>query len=163
MIALVPDEWESPWQPRHQVLTRLLRYFFAVVWCTPAPPWWRQSLLGTAPQNQGINYGPPFAPGFTIYRPESYLPEVGRLRFLAHWSRQQRLLRTQQILLNQGCRKTILYLWRPEYNWALDLIDYDLSCYHIDDEYTFSEVEKPMDEQEARTISRVDQVFVVSQ
>ena len=23
VIALVPDEWEIPWQPRHQVLTRL--------------------------------------------------------------------------------------------------------------------------------------------
>src|SRR5262249_50847617 len=36
------------------------------------------------------------------------------------------------------------------------------SCYNIDDEYTFSEVEKPLDEHEARLISRVDQVFIHS-
>jgi glycosyltransferase involved in cell wall biosynthesis len=40
---------------------------------------------------------------------------------------------------------------------------YDLSCYHLDDEYTFSsEIEKPIEEQEARLISRADQVFIHS-
>ena len=160
VIALVPDEWEIPWQPRHQVLTRLSRYFH-VVWCTPAP-WWREWWHRTTLPNQDIDYGPPLAPGLTIYRPESYLPEVGRPRFLARWTKQQRLRRAQRILLHQGCRQTVLYLWRPQYEPALDLVDHDLSCYHIDDEYTFSEVEKPLDECEARLISRVDQVFIHS-
>lgn len=160
MIALVPDEWEIPWQPRHQILTRLSQYF-NVVWFTPAP-WWREWWHSNTPQNRKCDYGPPLAPGLTIYRPESYLPEIGRPRFLAHWTKQQRLRRAQRILLNQGCRKTILYLWRPQYEPALDLVDHHLSCYHIDDEYSFSEVEKPLDECEARLISRVDQVFIHS-
>ncbi len=160
VIALVPDEWEIPWQPRHQILTRLSQYF-NVVWCTPAL-WWREWWHRTTLQNQDIDYGPPPAPGLIIYRPESYLPEVGRPRFLARWTKQQRLRRAQRILLNQGCRKTILYLWRPQYEPALDLVDHDFSCYHIDDEYTFSEMEKPLDECEARLISRVDQVFIHS-
>jgi glycosyltransferase involved in cell wall biosynthesis len=46
---------------------------------------------------------------------------------------------------------------------ALDVMAYDLSCYHIDDEYTFSAaVKKPIEEREARLISRVDQVFIHS-
>jgi glycosyltransferase involved in cell wall biosynthesis len=44
----------------------------------------------------------------------------------------------------------------------LDLLDYDLSCYYINDEYTFSEIEQPIDAHEARLISRVDQVFIHS-
>jgi glycosyltransferase involved in cell wall biosynthesis len=37
-----------------------------------------------------------------------------------------------------------------------------MSCYHIDDEYSFADVEQPTDEGEARLIRRVDQVFVTS-
>jgi glycosyltransferase involved in cell wall biosynthesis len=44
----------------------------------------------------------------------------------------------------------------------LDLIDHDLSCYYINDEYTFSDIEQPIDPHEARLISRVDQVFIHS-
>jgi glycosyltransferase involved in cell wall biosynthesis len=65
-------------------------------------------------------------------------------------------------LRTQGCRKIILYLWRHNYAWAQDMIGSDLSCYHIDDEYTFSEVERPIPAREARLISRVDQVFIHS-
>src|SRR5215813_3488087 len=160
VIALVPDEWEIPWQPRHHVLTRLSQYF-NVVWCTPAP-WWREWRNQSAPAHEHIDYGTAPTAGLIVYRPERWLPEVGWPRFLTHWTRQQRLQRAKRILLNQGCRKTILYVWRPEYSWALDLIDHDLSCYHIDDEYTFSVIEKPLDECEARLIARVDQVFIHS-
>jgi glycosyltransferase involved in cell wall biosynthesis len=38
----------------------------------------------------------------------------------------------------------------------------DLSCYHIDDEYTFSAVGKSIEKREASLISRVDQVFIHS-
>jgi len=160
VIALVPDNWEEPWQPRHQILSRLTRYFH-VVWCSPAP-WWRDWLKDTPPRESHMNYGLPLEPGLTIYRPEKYLPEVGRPPLLARWIRRERLRRAQHILLARGVQKIILYLWRPQYAWALDLIESDLSCYHIDDEYTFSEIEKPLDDHEARLISQVDLVFIHS-
>jgi glycosyltransferase involved in cell wall biosynthesis len=72
------------------------------------------------------------------------------------------LRQARHILLTRGCSKILLYLWRPSYEPAIDLIDHDLSCYHIDDEYTFAEVEKPIEEREARLISRADQVFIHS-
>jgi glycosyltransferase involved in cell wall biosynthesis len=81
---------------------------------------------------------------------------------LAEWTERERLRRARQMLLDRGCRKTVLYLWRPEFASALDLIDYDLSCYHIDDEYSFSDIEQPLDPLEAKVISRVDQVFIHS-
>jgi glycosyltransferase involved in cell wall biosynthesis len=44
----------------------------------------------------------------------------------------------------------------------LNLIDHNISCYYINDEYTFSAIEQPLDAYEARLISRVDQVFIHS-
>ena len=35
----------------------------------------------------------------------------------------------------------MLYLWRPEFASALRLVPHHLSCYHIDDEYSFRDVE----------------------
>ena len=49
VLALVPDRWSDLWQPRHQVLTRLARYFH-VLWMNPAREW-RQVL--TAPAGRG--------------------------------------------------------------------------------------------------------------
>jgi glycosyltransferase involved in cell wall biosynthesis len=56
----------------------------------------------------------------------------------------------------------VLYVWRPEYAPALDLVDHQLSCYHIDDEYTFSRVEQPIPDEERRLIVRADRVFIHS-
>ena len=160
VIALVPAEWETPWQPRHQILTRLSQYFH-VVWCSPAL-WWRELWRRPTRRDQDVNYGNAIAPGLTIHRPQRWLPEVGRPHFLARWTKQQHWRRAQKLLLTRGCQKIVLYLWRPNYASALDLIEYDLSCYHIDDEYTFSEIEQPLDAHEARLIARVDQVYIHS-
>jgi glycosyltransferase involved in cell wall biosynthesis len=160
VISLVPDVWGGSWQLRHQILTRLSRYF-NVVWCNP--PWyWRKLWRRHRPRRRQINYGSAVVPGLTIYRPESWLPAIGRPAVLARLTMRERLRRAQQLLRNRGCRTTILYLWCPWYGLALDVMACDLSCYHIDDEYTFSAVEKPIEEREARLISRVDQVFIHS-
>jgi glycosyltransferase involved in cell wall biosynthesis len=50
----------------------------------------------------------------------------------------------------------------PDFAPALDLVPHDLSCYHIDDEYTFSTTELPLQADEERLIRRVDQVFIHS-
>jgi glycosyltransferase involved in cell wall biosynthesis len=66
------------------------------------------------------------------------------------------------LLERRGCRKIILYIWRPEFAPALKEIASDLSCYHIDDEYSFSESDLPLNQEEAQLISSVDQVFIHS-
>lgn len=66
------------------------------------------------------------------------------------------------LLRQRGCKKIILYLWRPEFEQATSLIPFDKSCYHIDDEYSFSEVEVPPDPAEMRLLGVVDQVFIHS-
>jgi glycosyltransferase involved in cell wall biosynthesis len=66
------------------------------------------------------------------------------------------------LLAARGCRKIILYIWRPEFARALSSITHDVSCYHIDDEYSFSDVEVSPDPVEMALIVAVDQVFVHS-
>ena len=161
LIAFVEDEWEGPWMVPHQILTRLSRYFH-VVWSSPVPSLRQALYLSLQRPRQLVDHGFAPKPGLTIYRPKRWLTATGRPHFFAEWTERERLRRAQQILLAQGCRKTILYVWRPRFERAIDLIPHDVSCYHIEDEYTFSEMEKPLDEGEARLISRVDQVFIHS-
>src|SRR5581483_3617193 len=64
--------------------------------------------------------------------------------------------------VRRGARNVILYLWRPEFGHALNFVPFDLSCYHIDDEYSFSETEISLDTAEKELIQKVDQVFIHS-
>jgi glycosyltransferase involved in cell wall biosynthesis len=62
----------------------------------------------------------------------------------------------------RGVRQLILYVWRPAFARAVQVVDYDYSCYHIDDEYSFSPEEKPNDPLEMQLITDVDQVIIHS-
>jgi glycosyltransferase involved in cell wall biosynthesis len=85
-----------------------------------------------------------------------------RASALARATERRRASNAARILRERGCQKIIIYLWRPEFAKALDLIDHDLSCYHLDDEYSFSRHEMPFDPREVRLIERVDHVFLHS-
>ena len=162
VIGLVHEDWREVWQARHHVLTRLAKYF-NVVWFGPMRGrqelWRRRSHIDTKPDSCGEA-----GPGFAVYHQDIWLPKLSRprLRLLARFTAQQQLRRARSILRKHGSKKTILYLWRPKLASALDMIGCDLSAYHIDDEYTFSRDEKPLNDTEARLISRVDQVFIHS-
>src|SRR5690606_2442454 len=73
-----------------------------------------------------------------------------------------RLARARRLLQRRGAKSIVLYIWRPEYEPALTLVAHDLSCYHIDDEYTFSTDDRPISAQEERLLRAVDQVFIHS-
>jgi glycosyltransferase involved in cell wall biosynthesis len=160
VIGLPPEAWGGPWMSRHHVLTRLATYF-NVIWCNPALDWRRARQRRTLP-SQVIHHGTTFTPGFTIYDPGKWLPRFYRPYFLARLTERQRLSRAQRFLHKQGCRKLVLSLWSPQQEPALNMINHDLSCYHIDDEYTFSEIEQPIEECEASLILRVNQTFIHS-
>ncbi len=157
VIGLVPEAWGGSWQLRHHFLTRLAVYF-NVVWVDPARGW-RESLASPAPRPDGDGALPA---GFSVYRPEMWLPQLYRPRFAGRLTFRGRLRGARRILKRRGARTTVLYLWRPDYDESLDLIEHAFSCYHIDDEYTFSSVEKPIDPREAALIARVNQVYITS-
>lgn len=160
VVAFVPEEWGGPWLSRHQVLTRLSKYFH-VVWEEPARRW-----RAFAPGNQKLvnqsNKSEAFPGGFVLHRPEWWLPWFGRPAWLASWTAAERGRRAATLLRQQGCKTIIFYLWRPYFDRVLDSSSYDLSCYHIVDEYSFSPTELPLTDREIKLIKRVDQVFVHS-
>lgn len=159
IIALVPDRWGPSWQARHHIATRLARYF-QVVW-VDRPPTRQESVRWFG--RQSLVWHPPETPaGFQVYSPGGLSPNLGRPAWLRRWLSRRRLHRAQRLLRERGCSKIVLYLWRPEFAGSLDLVNHDVSCYHIDDEYSFSPVEGEPDEGEVQLIRAVDQVFIHS-
>jgi glycosyltransferase involved in cell wall biosynthesis len=156
VLALVPNRWGSTWQVRQHVLIRLARYF-QVLWMDPAHEW-RDSF---AVMNRRE---PPLAhyPGLHVYVPEFWLPAVYRPEWLASFTFRQRVNNAVRRLHRSGCKKIILYLWRPEFAGAVDMLPWDVSCYHIDDEYMFDAETAPTTESEKRLLTTVDQVIVHS-
>ena len=159
VIALVYHDWGPHWSGPHYMLTRLAHYF-RVVWVNPAHEW--GDLMKRIKKERAPYTETSQPPGFTVYTPEIWLPRLYKPPWLARFSFRQRLKRASKLLTDQGCEKIILYLWRPEFEPALSLVPFDLSCYHINDEYSFSDVEMPLSETEARLIAAVDQVFIIS-
>ncbi|MDH3628262.1 MAG: glycosyltransferase [Acidobacteriota bacterium] len=155
VLAVVPDEWDDVWQPRHHIMIRLAKYF-NIVWFGPMRD--RQALWKASKKSQLDSP----APGFEIYAQDRWLPVAYRPKWLVKSASRLRLWRAKSILRAAGVKRTVLYMWRPEFVAMLDDADYDSSAYHIDDEYTFSPTEQPISSDEYELISRADQVFMHS-
>lgn len=160
VVAFVPEEWGGTWLSRHQVLTRLAKYFH-VVWAEPARSWRELVLGGGKPVNHS-HRSETFPEGFSLYQPERWLPQFDRPAWLASWTAAERGRRAAELLRQRGCKTVIFYLWRPYFDRVLESGSYDLSCYHIVDEYSFSPTELPLTDREIKLIKRVDQVFIHS-
>lgn len=145
---------------RHQVLTRLSQYFH-VVWAEPARGW-RDLWLGNGKPVKQSHRQESLPHGFTLYQPGKCLPQLYRPAFLASWVAKERVRRAVALLRRRGCKTIVFYLWRSNFDYVLDSDSYDLSCYHIVDEYSFSPSEQPLDSREVQLIKRVDQVFIHS-
>jgi len=159
VIGLLPEAWGGPWMARHQLMTRLARYFH-VLWVEPPEGWREWRPRGFAQHRH--NPSEMKIPGFDWYQSGRWLPQIYRPRGIGKIFDRLRLATAKAILRKRGCKKIIMYVWRPELGTALDLLDHDVSCYQIDDEYTFSDVEQPVDLEEMQLIRRVDQVILHS-
>jgi len=158
VLALVPERWGGMWLSRHQILTRLARYFH-VVWQNPARPW-RETLRPVVIANPDPTPPPPR--GFAVYDPEPWLPMFYRSGPLARATERGRLMRARRMLQDAGAQRMVLYVWLPQFAHAVDIVPHDVCVYHIVDEYSFSDVEQPLSPVERRLIERSDQVIVHS-
>jgi glycosyltransferase involved in cell wall biosynthesis len=160
VVALTTDPWRVEWMhPRHHVLSRLAQYFH-VVWMEPSQGW-RATLHREKPATPVFDRVPD-NPGMTVYRQEFIFPNFFRLKKLARATLKARVRRAVSYLRRQGCQKIVLYLWNPKFGPSLDACRWDLTCYHIDDEYTYSAVETPNSPEEVDILTRADQVFIHS-
>jgi glycosyltransferase involved in cell wall biosynthesis len=160
VVALVIDPWSEMFQLRHQIMTRLARYF-RVVWVNPVHDW-NHSVRAWKTRRALSRRPPAEYPGFSVYVPEVWLPRLSRYKMLADWTFEQRIKRARDLLIRNGCRKTILHIWNPEFAAAEDLKLFDVCVYHVDDEYSYSKVEVPIPEREVRLLQGADQVFMTS-
>ena len=160
VLALVPDYWGvTAVQVRHQVLTRLAQYF-RVTWVNPAREWrdcWLKKPAASNGDGNGMTYGE-----LHVHQPERWLPRLYRPRALAGWIQRERWRIARRQLIARGCKRIILYVWRPEFAEALDVVPHDVSCYHIDDEYSFSEARAVLSDRERRLTEEANQVIVHS-
>jgi glycosyltransferase involved in cell wall biosynthesis len=156
VVALVPDAWNAPWMPRHHVLSRLARTW-PVAWIEEGTHW-RELLRRPA---AAVPSTTELAPGLVSYRGGA--PHLHRPRVLARAALRSRVRGAARMLKRRhGADRLVLYLWRPAFDAAVGARPWDLVCYHVDDEYTFSSDDLPVPEREARLLQRADQVFIHS-
>jgi|GEM_PF-758196 len=162
VLAQVHDTWGDQWQARHQLVSRLARYF-RVIWMNPALGWRESFLRGHfRGQRIALNAIAQGDSGLEIYTPGRWLPTFYRLRWLSKISLRQHVKRARKMLLRRGAKRIVLATWRARFDSGWSDIPFDLRSYHIDDEYSFSPVETPIGADEMRMLQEADQVFVTS-
>lgn len=129
-----------------------------MVWVEPSLGWRQQWLTATGWRPRRIEG----TGAMQVLKRNRLSPIIYRPRSVGRAIRRARLELAREMLLARGVDRIALYLWRPELGDALDLVQHDFSCYHIDDEYTFSKVDLANMPAEVELIRRVDEVIVHS-
>ena len=160
IVSFVPDTWGGVWQLRHQILTRLSRYY-PVLWVDPARDW-RASFQQETRRERFARPQAESYPAFSLMPHDRWMPKVYRPAFIGERITAARVHRGMRYLEAQGVREFVGYLWRPEFADCLASGEFAVRCYHIDDEYSFSEEEAPVPAEERRIIESADQVFIHS-
>ncbi len=159
IIALAPEEWASRRQARHQFVRRLSRYFPSI-WMNPAHD--RSGIAARLLSEYPVWDDARGAPGLTVYTPEAWLPRLHRPGWAARRLDRLRLARARHRLLAGGARRIVLSIWRPQFVGALGDVAHDAALYHVNDEYTFSAVERPIPEEERRLLGRASATYFSS-
>jgi glycosyltransferase involved in cell wall biosynthesis len=160
IVALVPDDWGDTVTVRHQVLSRLAKYY-KIVWIGRARNW-RTFLSPSSARFLAADRWSEPTPSMEVLTSGWLHPNFHRPAWLSRASLRSRLSLARERLLGRGATRIALYLWRDEFAGALDLVDHDFSCYDIDDEYSFSDTDRPNSPQEMNLLRRVDQVIIHS-
>ena len=160
VVAFVPDDWSEHWSSRHHVVSRLSRYF-PVAWMEP-PYDWRQPSRALR-RWIGRRRATPHRSSMLVYPSMPWLPKPFRSAWPSRLTVKGRLEQARRRLMELGCREIVAYLWRPEFAPVLDAASFSLSCYHIDDEFSFAEDGPVRNEEEERLLARADQVLVHSE
>jgi glycosyltransferase involved in cell wall biosynthesis len=171
ILALVPDLWGNLWQSRHYVMRGLSEHF-KVLWVSP-PAYWHSWLNGKASASLSGRGLRKVSDAFWTYAPRlpaDYKPRytrgglvAGGFRYYHALWQKRHVARIRQLLRQMGVGRVILYIWRPEFAWSLGRFAEALTCYHVDDEYSFNpSQDMPTSQEEMLLLKRSDIVFIHS-
>ena len=160
VLGLPYHTWGTHWMTPHHVLPRLATYF-NVLWLDPQHHWREIASLGRR-RRAATQLPSAFPAGFAVLPTTAWTPDVYRPAWLRARLFRRRLSSGWNRLRAEGCRKLVLYVWHPRFEPAVAARGYDLSLYHIDDEYSFSPELPPMSGAERRVIAAVDHVLAIS-
>ena len=159
-ILFLPNRhWGEHRKTAANLAPRLARSY-PLVWVTPAHHW--RDIGARRRSGRPVFHRPDDGDGLTVYEPPAHLPMTYRPAAAARFLRARRLAQARAELVRQGARRIVLYIWRPRYADALDLVAHDVSIYHVVDEYSFSSDDPPTPPDERRLIDRVDRHIVHS-
>lgn len=159
VITLTDRTWSDQYMTASNIMLRLARKHH-VVWVAPAHDW--RSIVSRMLDRTPRYFRPVQERDLTVYNPPALLPRLYRPHRIARWLMARRLRSARKFLEARGCDRIALYVWRPKYIDSLDLVDHDVSIYHIVDEYSFSPDDPPTSEVEERLIESVDHLIVHS-
>ncbi len=163
ILTFVPDHWEGYWRPKHYIMTRLARYY-KILWVSP-PLNLKNIVNANSTKNppRGLNK---ISPSLWAYSPEWYSLHLSKrmfgLKSLNSFLQSVRVKRIKSLLKQMGIKRLILYVWKPEYSSYVGKFNEEFVCYHVDDEYTFSEVDLPISAEESWMLKKSDAVFILS-
>ncbi len=161
IIALLPDTLEGPWMGRHQILTRLAKNH-KVIWLNQSISWrkfWVLTKSGSIEKKTGFKN---HQSGIIVFNPGRWLPQVFKPLLLAKSLQLLKLTLALIKLKLLGCKKYVLYVTRPGLLPDIKLGFIDLICYHVFDDYTFSDTKIALDPQEKNILEKSDVVFFSS-
>ncbi len=171
IVAFVPDLWNDSWQSRHHILSKLSNHY-KVLWVSP--PLYIENIFGKGYWKNASSRGlKKITSNLWTYRsliPADYKVKYGR-RGIVPWIFRQYhkywkirfIQKVNKILRLMANDEVILYIWRPEYLEYLSKLKRTITCYHIDDEYTFDPTGKmKMSDDEINLIKNSDIVFIHS-
>lgn len=171
ILAFVPDLWGEQRQSRHHILEGLSEHY-KVLWISP-PTYlegWRRSGVGQALANRGLQKVSGTFWTYAPHLPADYKPRYAKGGIIASCFRLYHRLwqrayarKIGKLLARMGIEKVILYIWRPEFHWALGQFGELGSAYHIDDEYSFNPtIDQSISDEEQRLLTESDAVFIHS-
>ncbi len=161
IIALLPDTLEGPWMGRHQILARLVENH-EVIWLNKSISWrkfWVSAKSESIDKKTGFKK---HDSGIIVFNPGKWLPEVYKPVFLAKSLQIVKLLLALIKLKSLGCDKFVLYVTRPGLVPDIKLGFLDLICYHVFDDYSFSDTKTAIDPKEKYVLEKSDVVFFSS-
>jgi glycosyltransferase involved in cell wall biosynthesis len=140
-------------------MSRLAKYY-KILWVFP-PPYWRQIFTGNAsdPSSRDVHK---ITPSFWTYAPKSYLHYIARISGLRKIWLGWEVSKIKSLLSEMGIKNLILYIWRPQFASYLGCFNEEFACYHVDDEYSFSDIDVPNTKIEKYLLKKSDIVFIHS-